>query len=539
MIQDTVVIGGECSLETRIEGDCDLTSMVEGDPDVLVVEGGGQTYPHYQGDYTVAPSTTEQVLDTDGKVMDDDVTIEAVPQGSATTPATIITADPTISVSSGGLITATVSKTQQITPTVQEGYVEEGTPGNVGVSGSNTQQLTTQGAQTIHPASTDQSIASGKYLTGAQTIKGVTVSGLTADKVLQGTTVEIGDADDSDRIMKVVGTASGGITPTGTKQITSNGTNIDVYSYQYADVVVPNSYSAGDEGKVVSNGALVSQTSDTVTENGIVDTTLIDELTVNVSGGGGFTVNDILNKTVSQTNVVWDGTGTLQYASLYGFDIETIVFSNISTIQNCANMLRNITALKSFSAPNLTSFQSSTDFMNGCTNLESINMPKINSLSNCDRFAQGCSKLTTVHLENCTNMGGNTFNGCTSLVTIVLPKSSMFYANNFYGCTSLQTADILGSDRINGGVFQNCTVFNKLIIRRTGSVCPLTNINAFNGTPFASGGTGGEIYVPSALLSTYKTSTNWSTLDGYGTVTWKAIEGSYYETHYADGTVIA
>lgn len=228
MIQDTVVIGGECSLETRIEGDCDLTNMVEGDPDVLVVEGGGQTYPHYSGSYTVNPSTSQQVLQTDGKVMDDDVTINAVATGSATTPATIITADPTISVSSGGLITSTVSKTQQITPTVVEGYVETGTPGNVGVSGSNTQQLSTQAAQTIHPASTDQSIASGKYLTGAQTIKAVTVSGLSADKVLQGTTVKIGDVDDDDRIANVVGTA---------KELTPS-MEADLADYQTALVAV-------------------------------------------------------------------------------------------------------------------------------------------------------------------------------------------------------------------------------------------------------------------------------------------------------------
>lgn len=287
MIQDTVVIGGECSLETRIEGDCDLTSMVEGDPDVLVVEGGGQTYPHYSGSYTVNPSTSQQVLQTDGKVMDDDVTVQAMQAGSATTPATIITADPTISVSSGGLITAQVSKTQQITPTVVEGYVETGTPGNVGVSGSNTEQLSVQGAQTIHPSSSDQEIASGKFLTGKQTFKKVVVSGLSADKVLQGTTVKIGDVDDDDRIANVVGTAQQGITPTGTKNITANGTNIDVYNYQYADVAVPNSYSASDEGKVVSNGALVAQTSDTVTTNDTYDTTLINSLTVNVSGGGG------------------------------------------------------------------------------------------------------------------------------------------------------------------------------------------------------------------------------------------------------------
>ena len=52
-------------------------------------------------------------------------------------------------------------------------------------------------------------------------------------------------------------------------------------------VSVPNSYSAGDEGKVVSNGALVAQTAHaTVTENGTIDTTLNNSVEVNVSGGG-------------------------------------------------------------------------------------------------------------------------------------------------------------------------------------------------------------------------------------------------------------
>ena len=57
-------------------------------------------------------------------------------------------------------------------------------------------------------------------------------------------------------------------------------------AYSPVTVNVPNSYAAGDEGKVVSGGALVSQTSDTVTQNGTVDTTIISSLEVNVSGGG-------------------------------------------------------------------------------------------------------------------------------------------------------------------------------------------------------------------------------------------------------------
>lgn len=73
---------------------------------------------------------------------------------------------------------------------------------------------------------------------------------------------------------------------TGTKNISTNGTH-DVVGYANASVNVPNSYSQSDEGKVVSNGALVAQTSDTVTANDTYDTTLINSLTVNVSGGGG------------------------------------------------------------------------------------------------------------------------------------------------------------------------------------------------------------------------------------------------------------
>ncbi len=53
------------------------------------------------------------------------------------------------------------------------------------------------------------------------------------------------------------------------------------------DVAVPNSYAAADEGKVVSNGALVSQTAHAqVTANGTYDTTLNDSIEVAVSGSG-------------------------------------------------------------------------------------------------------------------------------------------------------------------------------------------------------------------------------------------------------------
>ena len=97
---------------------------------------------------------------------------KSVANGTAKTPATTISVTPTITVDSDGLITASVSGSQSITPQVSAGYVAAGTAGQVSVSGSDTEQLTTQAAQPITPGTSNQSIAAGTYLTGAQTVLG-------------------------------------------------------------------------------------------------------------------------------------------------------------------------------------------------------------------------------------------------------------------------------------------------------------------------------------------------------------------------------
>ena len=73
------------------------------------------------------------------------------------------------------------------------------------------------------------------------------------------------------------------------KSITANGTysasDDDADGYNSVSVDVPNTYTAGDEGKVVSNGALVAQTAypSTITENGTYNTTENNSVTVNVA----------------------------------------------------------------------------------------------------------------------------------------------------------------------------------------------------------------------------------------------------------------
>lgn len=82
--------------------------------------------------------------------------------------------------------------------------------------------------------------------------------------------------------------SNGALVSQTSAEYTSNDT-YDTTLKNSVTINVPNSYSASDEGKVVSNGALVSQTSATYTSNNTYDTTLINSVTVNVSGGGGIT----------------------------------------------------------------------------------------------------------------------------------------------------------------------------------------------------------------------------------------------------------
>jgi len=96
--------------------------------------------------------------------------------------------------------------------------------------------------------------------------------------------------------------------------VTENGTTVapSGKAYSPVNVNVPNTYTAADEGKVVDNGALVAQTSRTVTANGTYDTTVNDSVTVNVPGGGGGAfAYAICHGTSGTTVVATDGTTTL------------------------------------------------------------------------------------------------------------------------------------------------------------------------------------------------------------------------------------
>lgn len=176
----------------------------------------------------------------------------------------------------------------------------------------------------------------------------------------------------------------------------------------------------------------------------------------------------------------------------------------------------------------------------GCTSLTKVSMPNLTNSSTGHVF-EGCTKLSDVNVENAVTLGEYFFNKCSALTVLVFKKMNNVWRYSMGNCTKLTTVDLTMTGNFANGqgqTFNGSNKLNTLIVRKDG-VATISNINNFTNTPFASNGAGGTLYVPSAQISAYQAASNWSTILGYSNNQILPIEGSIYETQYADGTAVS
>lgn len=304
----------------------------------------------------------------------------------------------------------------------------------------------------------------------------------------------------------------------GTKSITANGTGIDVIGYAAVDVAVPNTYAAGDEGKVVQSGALVAQTSDTVTANDTYDTTLINSLTVNVSGGGSDPTDGIIVKARDSlgypTEVDYYNSDGIIYRDTFGNARANSDTGWIGAKLETVNLQGN-------------SFAVRTEAFYGCNHLTDADFEKMTELvgsastntSAGQHFFRDCKALTEVNATNLTGaVGLYAFYNCTALTTVSMPKISEL--------CGYQTAR---------GCFQKCTALTTCTFGSVGY--PVTTINANAFTDDTQSGLTITVYttasyVDTALANIRNGATN-------ATIVIKASEAlTYGGTSYAAGDTV-
>lgn len=288
----------------------------------------------------------------------------------------------------------------------------------------------------------------------------------------------------------------------------------------------------------------------TVTENGAytapegVDG--YSPVTVNVPTGGGDDVaRSIVNKTITaysdneitavgahafngcnkMTSVnLQNATSVGAYAfkgcsALTDVNVPEATTANEGAFQNCTSLTR-------LDLPKLNAL--SGYFVNGCSSLVELNVPKAVTGKG---YAITGSKVEHLNLPEFANPGSSVFRGATSLRTVYMPKLDKLEQFLFMGdtalenvtfpkvasvasqamesCSALTYVDLPICKRIDAKGFNKCSSLETLILRRSDAICTLANVSAFTSTPIASGT--GYVYVPSALVDSYRTATNWST----------------------------
>lgn len=229
-------------------------------------------------------------------------------------------------------------------------------------------------------------------------------------------------------------------------------------------------------------------------------------------GGGRDMLMEAINGTLSGDLVIEATTATqanntdMYVALLYKCPITSLRWNVVRKIPS--NLCQGCTELKQ--ATVYGEFAGNFAF-EGCTSLESVELPTLNQ----EKF-------------NYSWVGRSMFYNCRSLKTASMPLNPTVQESMFQGCTVLPMLDLPSVTRIRANAFSGCSALNVLILRAD-KVCTLENINAFNNSPFASGKTGGTLYVKSAQLEGYQAAANWSTILGYSSNSILPIEGSPYE----------
>ena len=315
------------------------------------------------------------------------------------------------------------------------------------------------------------------------------------------------------KILAIAG--GGGITPTGTITISTNGMH-NVYNYASASVSVP-------------VGVFPSGTF-SITSNSVYDITNYQSVSVNVpehpyaarytdtTAFTSFTDSTITSipygafaYTLNLSSVYFPACTYIgSYAFGYCYKLNTVSFPLVKTISNyafqyCSSYLSGA-SLTSAAFPSLTGTLGAYAFR-GCQYIIGVDLPNVTSLGT--QAFSACSRIKSVNLPNLTVAGAGAFSYLTTCTNYSLPKLVSVYSSAFYSNWALTTLTLPSCNRISAYAFRYCS--NLMSLYLTGSTIPTLTSTAFANMPFSVSVNNvfGSIYVPSSLLASYKAATNW------------------------------
>lgn len=228
---------------------------------------------------------------------------------------------------------------------------------------------------------------------------------------------------------------------------------------------------------------------------------------VNVSGGGGISVDDLAT----------DGlTGSI-YLTVSSIRVSAFAYQNISgvdapSVLDCRNY-----AFRDCSKLITANFSAATTIGNGafqsCSKMTTANFPAATLISS---YAfQDCYSLANISFPAATSIGSNAFYSCIKLATASFPAATSIGNYAFQSCIGLTTVNLPVVATIGNYVFRSCYMLTELHLDEVPSV-PRLGPYCFMSTPIGdystSAGQYGSVFVPASLYESFLADASWSSV---------------------------
>ena len=371
---------------------------------------------------------------------------------------------PEISVGSDGLITATAG------------------------TKSATYQLAFQSAKTITPSTTSQIAVSSGYYTGGN----ITVASVpTQAKTVTPSATTQNVTPDSGKFLSKV-------TVNGDSNLVAGNIKSGVSIFGVAGTL--------KEGSAGSSGSAAEWSAN---EDAIISGMISNYTNDRVTSIGSFA----FYQCTSLTTVSFPAATTIGTSAFYSCpSLTTVSFPAATTI--------GYAAFYGCSRLTTASFPAATDTgsyaFRLCSRLTTVSFPAATAIG--DSAFYSCTSLTTVSFPAVTTIGSFAFYYCSRLTTVSFPVATIISSSAFCRCSALATVSFPAATTIGNGAFSSCTSLTSVFLAKT-AVVTLSHSNAFSPTPMS---TTGWFYVPSSLIASYQSATNWT----YYSSRFSAIENS-------------
>ena len=172
------------------------------------------------------------------------------------------------------------------------------------------------------------------------------------------------------------------------------------------------------------------------------------------------------------------------------------------------------------------------------TGIESIRAPGVTSIG-ANAF-QGCTNLAEAVFAAATTVGSYalTIGSASAWAVVVLPAVTSISADAFRGSSCRFNAVDIGTEYKSISIRTFYQARFRDIILRSNTLVTLGNTSGMGVGTSGGPDESTTVYVPQALLTEYEAATNWASAKASKGFSFAAIEGSIYETQYADGTPI-